>query len=52
MFESNRPRQPRQSISSTQIERRWDPTRQQRRQQMDLIRELGQVQITPGGFLY
>jgi hypothetical protein len=50
MFEINRPRQPRQS--SSQIERRWDPTRQQRRQQMDLIRELGQLQITPAGFPY
>ena len=51
MFDLKRTKRQRRRQDPALAERRWDLTRQQRREQMDLIRELGQLQITPAGYV-
>jgi hypothetical protein len=53
MFELRQTQQNHQAQQTPQpSERRWDPARQQGDEQRALIRELGQLQITPSGFVY
>ena len=50
MLESNQTHGQRNHGTQSQSERRWDPAPERREVQRDLIKELGQLQITPGGF--
>ena len=49
-------RQPHAGRDSAQTEtsegRRWDPKQAQRQEQMDLVQELGQLQITGAGYTH
>jgi hypothetical protein len=53
MFDFRQMQRNRQVRQSAKRQREWggDRTRQQRREQMELIRELGQLQITPAGYV-